>query len=179
MFGFQLEEEGCMDERISFDGRAKLFLIVFSACAFLSIFAAFDTSEHYRAWRTARRWTQEQKETAPALDAERMHAFSLTALGLDTLIIAAAFAGALCLGIAVATDSRHAYATAKLLAGLCMGAGLAFVAVFLWYRGMVGARVLLKGPIFDYDLRIQVPILASLAGYPGLALYFILKAGRR
>jgi hypothetical protein len=109
------------------------------------------------------------------MDAQRMYVLSVITLGLDTLIIAMSFSGALCLGIAVATDSVHAYGAAKLFSGICLGSGILYSGIFIWYRVLVGSRLVLKGPIFDYDLRLQVPVLLAVIGFPVLVSVFLIK----
>ena len=147
-------------------------------CAFFSILAAFDTSEHYRAWRTAKTWTEEQKITAPALDVERMHPLILLALAADTMIIALSFTGALSLGIAVSTDSNPAFLLAKAIAWTASGIGLAYSILMIIYRFFVGTRVLLKGPIYDYDLHLQIPIMIAVFAFPIMLGIFSFKMWR-
>jgi len=163
-----------MEHRASFATNAKALLALASACAFFAIFATFDTSEHYRAWRTARRWTEEQKSVAPATDADSMHAMALMALAADTAVIVLAFACGLALGASVATEGERGFAAAKSLGWAAIGLGLLFSAVMMIYQIKVGPRLLLKGPIYDYDLSMQIPIALAVAGYPlTFALYFL------
>ncbi|HWR12367.1 MAG TPA: hypothetical protein VN445_11125 [Rectinemataceae bacterium] len=162
-----------------FHTNAKALLILASACAFLAIFATIDTSEHYRAWRAARRWTAVQKSVAPAEDADAMHGLILTALAIDTAIIAIAFACGLVLGVSLATESPGTFAAAKWLGWISIGLGLAFSATMLFYQLRVGARIILKGPIFDYDLSMQIPIAAAVGGYPLAFVLYLTSCLRR
>ncbi len=155
-----------MNNKVTFSSRAKALLLLYCACAFFSIFATIDTGEHYRAWRTARTWTEEQRKVAPALDAERMHVLILMAIAVDTAIIALSFTGALILGMAVATENPGTYSLSKAMGWTAGGLGCAFSVMMLAYRFLVYNRVLLKGPIFDYHLNIQIPIALALIGFP-------------
>ena len=160
-----------METRVSYHTSAKALLILASVCAFFAVFATIDTSEHYRAWRTARRWTAEQQSVAPAEDADVMHALILTALAIDTAIIALSFASGLLLGVSLATENLGTFSAAKGLGWLAIGLGMAFSAIMITYQLKVGPRTVLKGPIYDYDLSMQIPILLAVGGYP---LSFIL-----
>jgi len=163
-----------MENRTSFHTNAKALLVLASVCAFLAIFATIDTSEHYKAWKTARRWTQEQKSVAPALDADLMHGFILGALAIDTAIIALSFACGLTLGIGVATDSPASFSAAKWLGWISIGLGLLYSVIMITYQCRVGSRVVLKGPIFDYDLGMQLPIALAVGGFPlSFAMYLL------
>lgn len=158
---------------MSYHTSAKALLILASACAFFAVFATIDTSEHYRAWRTARGWTAEQQSVAPAQDADTMHALILSALAIDTAIITVAFACGLLLGVSLATENAGTYTAAKGLGWLAIGLGLAFSALMITYQLKVGPRTVLKGPIYDYDLSMQIPILLAVGGYPlSFILYF-------
>jgi len=158
---------------VSYHTSAKALLILASACAFFAVFATIDTSEHYRAWRTARGWTAEQQSVAPAQDADTMHALILSALAIDTAIITVAFACGLLLGVSLATENAGTYTAAKGLGWLAIGLGLAFSALMITYQLKVGPRTVLKGPIYDYDLSMQIPILLAVGGYPlSFILYF-------
>lgn len=140
--------------------------MLYCACAFLSVFATIDTSEHYRAWRSAVKWTDEQKSVAPAMDADRMHALILVGIAVDTAIIALSFTGALILGMAVATESVSTYSISRIMGWIAGGLGSAFSLLMFIYRALVGKRVLLKGPIFDYNLGLQIPIVVACVGFP-------------
>lgn len=155
-----------MENSISLDRRVKALLILMALCAFFSILAAFDTSEHYRAWRTAKTWTEEQKHSASALDVDRMLPLIIITLAADTMVIAMSFTGALFLGIAVSTESKFAFFLAQALGWASSGVGLAYSTLMIVYRLFVGHRVLLKGPIFDYDLHLQVPIMLAVWAFP-------------
>lgn len=171
-----------MEHRASFATNAKALLVLASACAFFAIFATFDTSEHYRAWRTARRWTEEQKSVAPAMDADSMHAMALVALAADTAVIVLAFACGLTLGASVGTESARSFAAAKSLGWAAIGLGLLFSAIMIIYQIRVGPRLLLKGPIYDYDLSMQIPIALAVGGFPlsfVLYLWYCWKKGCR
>lgn len=163
-----------MEKSPHFHTNAKALLVLASVCAFLAIFATIDTSEHYRAWRAARRWTPAQQAVAPAEDAETMHAIILAALAADTAVIALSFACGLVLGISLATESAPVYRGAEILGWVSVGMGVLYAGIMIVYQLKVGPRVLLKGPIFDYDLGMQVPIAAAAAGFPlsGI-LYFL------
>lgn len=152
--------------------------MLYCACAFFSVFATIDTSEHYRAWRSAIKWTEEQKAVAPAKDADSMHALILVAIAVDTAIIALSFTGALILGMAVATESLGTYAISRAMGWVAGGLGCAFTALMLWYRTLVGPRVILKGPIFDYNLGLQIPIVVAVAGFPLALVAFSMYLAR-
>ncbi len=154
---------------------AKIFLIYLALSAFLAIFAAIDTSEHYRAWKTAIRWTQDQKASAPALDSKTIHPVILFALAMDTAMIAASFVGGLSLGISVAVDGGAAYKAAKTLTASISVLGILYTVLMLVYRILVWPRMVLKGPIFDYDMRLQVPILLAMLGFPLSSAFFGFK----
>jgi hypothetical protein len=163
-----------MEKRHYFHTNAKALLVLASVCAFLAIFATIDTSEHYRAWRAARRWTPTQQAVAPAEDAEEMYAIILAALAVDTSVIALSFACGLVLGISLATESATVYKGAEILGWVSVGMGVLFAIIMIAYQVKVGPRIILKGPIFDYDLGMQVPIAAAAGGFPLSALlYFI------
>ncbi|MDP2791390.1 MAG: hypothetical protein Q8O15_06485 [Rectinemataceae bacterium] len=155
-----------MENRGSFHTNTKALLALASICAFLAIFATIDTSEHYKAWKTARLWTQEQKSVAPATDADSMRDIILGALAIDTAIIALSFACGLSLGISVATDSAASFSTAKWLGWTAIGLGLLYSAIMVIYQFKVGPRIILKGPVFDYDLSMQLPIALAVGGFP-------------
>ena len=155
-----------MEDRVSFGKNAKALLILASFCAFLAIFATFDTYEHYRAWRTARTWTETQKLVAPANDADSMHAIALAALTVDTAVIALSFVCCILLGVAIATERGPVFAAAKGLGLAAIGLGLVFSALMVLYQFKVGSRLVLKGPIFDYDLSMQPPIALAVCGFP-------------
>lgn len=169
-----------MEDQISFNSHAKALLLLFLACAFFAIFATVDTSEHYRAWRTARKWTEEQKLAAPAQDADSMYRLILAALAVETSIIALSFIGALGLGIATSTENAKTYAFARAFGWLSAGLGLLYTILMIYYQIRVGPRVVLKGPIFDYDLSMQIPILLAVAGYPAtIAIYTLFLSKKR
>jgi len=170
-----------MEKRPYFHTNAKALLILASVCAFLAIFATIDTSEHYRAWRAARRWTPAQQAVAPAEDAEAMHAIILAALAADTAVIALSFVCGLVLGISLATESASVYKGAEILGWVSVGIGVLYAVMMIVYQLKVGPRVLLKGPIFDYDLGMQVPIAAAVVGFPlsGILYFFYCLKNRR
>jgi len=169
-----------MEDQISFNSHAKALLLLFLACAFFAVFATVDTSEHYRAWRTARKWTDEQKLAAPAQDADSMYSLILAALAAETSIIAISFIGALGLGIATSTESAKTYALARAFGWLSAGLGLVYAILMVYYQIRVGPRVVLKGPIFDYDLSMQIPILLAVIGYPAtMAVYALFLYRKR
>jgi hypothetical protein len=167
-----------MENRASFHTNAKALLVLASICAFLAIFATIDTSEHYKAWKTARRWTLEQKSAAPAMDADLMHGLILGALAIDTAIIALSFACGLTLGISVATDSPASFSAAKWLGWASIGLGLLYSVIMIIYQCKVGPRIILKGPIFDYDLGMQVPIALAVGGFPLSLTTYLLHCRR-
>lgn len=170
-----------MEKRPYFHTNAKALLILASVCAFLAIFATIDTSEHYRAWRAARRWTPAQQAVAPAEDAETMHAIILAALAADTAVIALSFVCGLVLGISLATENATVYKGAEILGWVSVGVGALYAVIMIVYQIKVGPRVLLKGPIFDYDLGMQVPIAAAVGGFPlsGILYFFYCLKNRR
>ncbi len=95
-----------------------------------------------------------------------MHALILVAIAVDTAVIALAFTGALILGMAVATENRGTYSFSIALGWTAGGLGCAFSALMLIYRLLVDSRILLKGPIFDYHLELQIPIALAVIGFP-------------
>lgn len=155
-----------MPARTGFEARAKVLLSILAICAFLSVFASIDTAEYYRAWSHAKNWTGEQKSVAPAEDARRMHILILVALALDTAVIAVAACGGLTLGMATATESPAAAKTALALGIASPVLGLAYSADMLVYRIGLGSRHVLKGPIFDYHMRLQPPVILAMAAFP-------------
>lgn len=157
---------------------AKALLILASVCAFLAIFSTIDTSEHYRAWRAARRWTPAQQAVTPAEDAELMHAMILAALAADTAVIALCFACGLTLGVSLATESAVAYRGAGILGWVSVGVGVLYAFLMIAYQIKVGPRVVLKGPIFDYDLGMQAPIAAAVGGFPLACVWYCLYCFR-
>lgn len=154
-------------------GRALLALV--AACAFLAVFATFDTSEQFRAWRAATLWTSEQRSVAPAMDAESMYAIIETALILVTSVIVFSFSALMCLGVSVALESRRLAEVAKMLGGAALVLGLAYVLFMILYQAKVGARFVLKGPVYDYDLAMKPPVALAVGGYPLLLLLWIVQ----
>ena len=149
---------------------AKALFVAVCVCAFLSVLATFDLSEHYRAWRRAETWTEEQRRVASAEDARSMKPLILAALVNNTLIVALSFAGILILGISVASDSGLGLSAVKMLTWTILGLGVLLVLLVLLYRLKLGSRLVLKGPIYDYNLRFQPPLVFALGGYPLAAL---------
>ncbi len=168
-----------MREKAGFELRTKTLLVVFGLCAFLAVFAAVDTAEYYRAWGQARNWTDVQKSVAPAVDAMRMYALILAALVLDTAVIALSFAGGLALGISTATESRLASRVTYFLCVASVLSGLCFAIVMSFYRVNLGARMVLKGPVFDYTMRIQPPVALAMAAFPVLTVFLPFIRGKR
>ncbi|HEY9054520.1 MAG TPA: hypothetical protein VIO60_06850 [Rectinemataceae bacterium] len=164
-----------MENRGFSDRAAKVFLIYLAFSAFLAIFAAIDTSEHYRAWKTALRWSDDQKASAPAQDVGRIYPLILLALAMDTAVIATSFVGGLSLGVSVAVDGGAAFKAAKVLAAAVSVLGLVYALSMIVYRILVWPRLVLKGPVFDYDMRLQVPIILAMAGFPVSSIAFRLK----
>ncbi len=148
----------------------KALLLAACACAFLSVLATFDLSEHHRAWRSAETWTEEQRRVATAQDAFSMRPLTLAALVNNTLIVALSFAAMLILGISVASDSRIGQSAAKIMTWTVLILGMLLVLLIFLYKLRLGSRTLLKGPIYDYNLRFQPPLLIALGGYPLAAL---------
>ena len=156
----------------------KALLVLACACAFLAVFATFDTSEQYRAWRTARGWTERQKTVAPAMDAAYLHLLSLSALADLTAVVVLSFASILMLSIAVAMDSDTSLKAAEVLAWTALVLGLAYSGIMVVYRLEVWPRIVLKGPVFDYNVGLQPPIVLASGGFP-LACLLYLVAGFR
>lgn len=168
-----------MDHRASLKTNAKALFILACVCAFFSVFATFDASEHNRAWRTARGWTDTQKAAAPATDADSMHSLILTALVADTAVIVLSFACLMTLGISVATDSRRGFAVAKGIGWATIAFGLVFSIFMIIYKVGVGPRLILKGPIYDYDLSLQPPIALAMGAYPVAFATYLLYCLRK
>jgi hypothetical protein len=148
----------------------KALLLAACACAFLSVLATFELSEHHRAWRRAETWTDEQRLVASAQDASSMRPLILAALANNTLIVALSFASILILGISVASDSKLGLSAVKIMTWTLLSLGILLVLMILLYKLKLGSRQILKGPIYDYNLRFQPPLLLALAGYPLTAL---------
>ena len=153
------------------NGWSKRALILLGTMAFLSVFATIDTSEHFRTWRTARMWTDEQKVTARAEDASAMFAIASASVIFNTVIVACSAVGALALGISVALDNKK-WLSVSWAIGLCASVcGILYSLTIILYKIRIGGRHVLKGPIFDYSLALQLPIVLAVAGY---ILVFIL-----
>jgi hypothetical protein len=163
-----------MGLRHSFTASPKALLLLACVCAFLSVFATFDTSEHCRAWRTARGWTEQQKTVAPAKDAEVLYALSLAALADITAVVVCSFACVLMLSVFVALESEPCLKAVKALAWMALGWGVVYSALIAAYRIEAWPRTVLKGPIFDYDVGLQPPIVVALAGFPLSAIVYVL-----
>lgn len=157
----------------------KALLLAACACAFLSVLATFDLSEHHRAWHTATTWTEQQRSVASAQDAGTMRPLMLVALISNTLIVALSFTAILILGISVASDSKAGLAAAKVITWSVLSLGILLILLIIVYKIKLGPRLLMKGPIYDYNLRIQPPLAVALAGYPltvfGLVLNHLLR----
>jgi len=95
-----------------------------------------------------------------------MHALALVALAADTAVIALSFVCGILLGVAVATESSPIFTAAKGVGWAAVGLGLIFSALMIVYQLKVGPRLVLKGPIFDYDLSMQPPIALAAGGFP-------------
>jgi len=108
----------------------------------------------------------EQKAVAPAIDADSMHVLILAALAADTAVVVLSFACGLMMGVSVATESSGSFGVAKGLGWASIALGLAYSAIMIIYQIKVGPRILLKGPVFDYDLSMQPPIVLAVGGYP-------------
>ncbi len=159
-----------MNGSVRFGSRTKLLLSLLGFCAFFAIMVAIDTAEYCRAWSQARNWTDAQKFVAPAMDAEKMHLFILAALILDTVAIVLATSGGLALGIATATESYRISRLSTILATAAILSGFAYSADMAIYFVMLGPRSILKGPVFDYNLRLQPPVAIGMAAFAILSL---------
>jgi hypothetical protein len=169
-----------MNEANSNDSRARALLALLGACLFLAIFASIDTSEHYRAWRTALGWTREQRITASALDTDMMYGLILAALAFETAVIALTLAGGMSLGIATATESKITFFAAGAMGWISASFGVIYAILMIIYEIKVGPRKVLKGPIFDYNLHLQPPILLAVAGFPiVMIIYGLFSAKQR
>lgn len=155
------------------NGLVKRTLLLFAALAFLSIFATIDTSEHFRAWRTARSWTSEQKSIALASDVDLMFGIIAVAIACDTLVVIVTAVGALLLGVSVALEKAKWLFMARLTGLAAASLGLIFTISIIIYRMRIGERHILKGPIFDYSLSLQPPILISALGFVALFILWI------
>ncbi|MDX9783780.1 MAG: hypothetical protein RBT72_03400 [Spirochaetia bacterium] len=166
-----------MDRKISrpLKSEAKTLLLVTCACAFLSILATFDISEHHRAWRSATTWTDAQRSVAPALDADSIKPLILAALVNNTIIIALSFTALLILGIFIASDDTKSLFAVKVIVWSILSLGFILVLLLIVYKIKLGSRLLLKGPIYDYNLRLQPPLLLSLVGYPLVIISAVLS----
>lgn len=147
------------------NGWMKRFLALFGALAFLAVLATIDTSEQFRTWRAARSWSATQRAAAPAMDAEIMFVIATFNIVSDTAVVALSAVGALILGISVALDNRRWLIVARGLGMAAAGVGLLYSVATLLYRLLVGERRVLKGPVFDYNLSMQPPVLIALVGF--------------
>lgn len=143
----------------------KRSLVLLAALAFLAVLATIDTSEQFRTWHVARSWTPAQQAVASAMDAETMYAIAAFAIVCDTAVVALSAIGALILGISVAFEKKPWLMIARMLGMSAAGAGLLYSLSSVLYRLCVGARRVLKGPIFDYNLTMQPTILIALVGF--------------
>ena len=164
-----------MESSKAIDRKVRILLVFFSLYAFLSIFAALDTSEQYRAWKTSLRWTDEQKSAAPAMDAAKVHPVTLLALAVDTSIIVVSFLGFASLGTMVSTDKGRAFSAVLVLTWTNALLGIGYSLLMFIYGELLGSRTILKGPIYDYDLRFQIPVIVAMAGYPVVFAVVLLK----
>lgn len=164
-----------MESSKAIDRKVGILLVFFSFYAFLSIFAALDTSEQYRAWKTALRWTDEQKSAAPAMDAAKVHPFTLLALAVDTAILVVSFLGLASLGTMVSTGKERAFPAVRVLTWTNALLGIGYTLLMIIYGGLLGSRTVLKGPIYDYDLRFQIPVIIAMAGFPVAFAAVLLK----
>ena len=155
------------------DFNPKTIMLIAALCAFCSVFSTFDTSEQYRAWKTARTWTEEQKVVAPATDADAMTQNALVSLLLNTVIIALSFVCILISVMAIATDNARLLTAASVLVVVMLVGGLLYSVSTLLYQYRVGPRLTLKGPVFDYDLHMQVPVVIAVAAYPLLSIFWL------
>lgn len=158
---------------------AKSLLVFLGICLFLALFAAIDTSEQVRTWRAAREWTLEQKSLASGLDADKIFPLIFASLVLDTAAIAFSLAGGLTLGIAVAVENKATFSVARALAWIAAACGIIYSIFMIVYEIELRGRTILKGPIFDYNLRPQLTILAAIGGFPVVALLFEIVSRRR
>ncbi|HNX73071.1 MAG TPA: hypothetical protein PK759_03845 [Spirochaetales bacterium] len=155
------------------DFSPKTIILMAALCAFCAVFSTFDTSEQYRAWKTARTWTEEQKVVAPAMDADAMTQNALVSLLLNTIIIAISLVCMLVSVMAIATDNARVLTTASVLVVVMLVFGLLYSVSTLLYQYRVGPRLTLKGPVFDYDLHMQVPVVIAVAAYPLLSIFWL------
>lgn len=147
------------------NGWLKRALILLGALAFLSVFATIDTSEHFRTWRTARMWTSEQKITAHAEDASAMFAITSASVIFNTAIVAFSAFGALALGISVALDAEKWLSVSRAIGSCASVCGILYSITVIIYKIKIAGRHILKGPIFDYSLALQPPIIIAVVGY--------------
>ncbi len=157
---------------------AKTLLLAVCACAFFGVLATFDLSEQHRAWRTAETWTDTQRQVAQAQDAGSVQPLILAALVTNTLVVSLSFACLLTLGIAVASDEQRTFSLARILVWTVLGLGLLLSVLALAYRLKVGDRTILKGPIYDYNLRFQPPLVFAAIGYPLVCILYLMDRRR-
>lgn len=150
----------------------RRILVLACACAFFSIFSTFDSSEHYRAWKTAQGWTELQKSAAFAEDVDLMRPLSLAVLAANAGLIVVSLTCLAALAAAMTRESEKPFKTAQAFVWLLLALGLLYVVLVLVYRAELGPRRVLKGPVYDYDMRLSPPVILALCGYPlSFALY--------
>jgi hypothetical protein len=156
----------------------KARLGFFAAFAFFSVLSITDAAEHFRAWRTAATWTEEQRASAGAPDAARIFPVSAALVVSVTACACLSILGALGLGISVASGAGRAKAaTSALLAAAAAAAG-SFAASVLAYRVLVGARSELSGPVFNYTVSLQLTIVMSAFALAAGVLALIIGRAR-
>lgn len=154
--------------------RSRHLVLLFGICAFMAILAAVDTAQYLRAWRAAITWTIEQKTVAPAMDAPMMHRLVFASLAFNTVVIACSASGALCLGIAIALESPRLLTVVH---GLLVGSlfsGCTFSTLLVLYFTRLAPRFVLKGPVFDYDMRLQPTVAIAMLAFPVITFIVIL-----
>jgi uncharacterized membrane protein len=154
---------------------AKALLLLICASAFLSVLATFDLSEQHRAWRSAETWNDVQREVASASDAESIKPLILSSLVINTFIVAFSFIALLLLGVYIATDSKAGIIAVKVLVLIILTLGISLLLLLIVYKIKLGTRLILKGPIYDYDLGFKPPLLLALFGYPALIVGYLVN----
>jgi hypothetical protein len=103
------------------------------------------------------------------MDAQRMYRIILAAMVFDTAAIVFSLSGALALGIATSTESVRAAVAARILATIAVVSGFAYTVDMVLYFLELGTRSVLKGPVFDYVMKIQPLIAMGMAAFAALA----------
>ena len=90
-------------------------------------------------------------------------------------ILVVSFLGFASLGTMVSTDKGRAFSAVLVLTWTNALLGIGYSLLMFVYGELLGSRTILKGPIYDYDLRFQIPVIVAMAGYPVVFAVVLLK----